>query len=165
MRRTAALAALGLTLLTAAACGDTKEPTTAPTAAAPTTAAASSANNEAACAAFEALFAQDRMQKFGVPVGQLIAARNAKNDAAAKEAEAKIKTELDGLVTDVQKISADASTDPAVKAQLDAAAAQITSAKDLKFLDGVTKTTDLQGPFTTLITGWIQPLAKTCGLT
>jgi hypothetical protein len=163
MRRTAALIALGLTLFTAAACGDTKEPTTAPTAAAPTTAAASTGNNEAACAAFEALFAQDRMQKFGIPIGQLIAARNAKNDAAVKDAEAKIKAELDGLQTDVQKISTD-TTDPALKGQLDAAAAEMTKAKDLKFLDGVTKTEDLQAVFTPLISGWILPLAQACGL-
>src|SRR3954470_782943 len=103
MRRTAALIALGLTLLTAAACGDNKT-TTTPTAAAPTTAAASP-DNEKACAAFQALFAQDRMVKFGTPVGQLIAARNAKNDSAAKAAEAKVKEEIDGLQADVAKIS------------------------------------------------------------
>jgi hypothetical protein len=162
MRRTAALIALGLTLFTAAACGDDK-PTTTPTGAAPATSAASTGNNAEACAAFQALFAQDRMTKFGVPIGQLIAARNAKNDAAAKDAEAKVKAEIDGLQADVAKISATA-TDPAVKAQLDTVGAEIAKAKDLKFLDGVTKVEDLQGPFTTLISGWILPLAQTCGL-
>jgi hypothetical protein len=162
MRRIAALAALGLTLLTAAACGGTKEPTTGPTAAAPTTAAAS-ADNTAACSAFKALFSTDRMTKFGVPIGQLIAARNAKNDAAAKDAETKVKAEIDALKADVQKISAD-STDPALKTQLDLAAGEIAKATDLKFLDGVTKTADLQGVFTPLITAWIVPLAQSCNL-
>jgi hypothetical protein len=103
------------------------------------------------------------MVKFGTPVGTLIAARNAKNDAAAKDAEAKVKAEIEALRADVAKISAD-STDPALKGQLDAAAAEIAKAKDLKFLDGVTKTEDLQGVFTPLITGWILPLAQACHL-
>jgi hypothetical protein len=161
MRRTIALIALGLTLLPAAACG-TDKTTATPTTAAPATSAAAPDNTQA-CTAFRALLAQDRMQKFGIPIGQLIAARNAKNDAAAKDAETKVKAELDGLQADVAKISATA-TDPVVKGQLDAAAAEIAKAKDLKFLDGVTKTEDLQGPFTTLISAWIAPLAQTCGL-
>jgi hypothetical protein len=163
MRRTAALIALGLTLVTAAACDDDATTTTGtPTAAAPTT-TAPSPDNAKACAAFNAVFSADRMTKLGTPIGRLINARNANNEAAAKDAKAKVKAQIEALRADVAKISADA-TDPALKVQLNAAAAEVAKAKDLKFLDGVTKTDDMQAVFTPLISGWLLPLAQACTL-
>jgi hypothetical protein len=163
MRRTVALVALGLTLLTAAACGDdTKDPTTAPTTAAPTSAAAS-ANTDKACADFKALFATDRMTKVGVPIGELLAYRNAGDDARAKDAEEKVKAEFDKIRTEVTTIAAE-SGDADLKSRLDQVAAEIEKSKDLKFLDEVDKVDELEKPFTEMLTGWILPIATVCDL-
>jgi hypothetical protein len=168
MRRIAALAALGLTMLAVTACGDTKEPTTtAPTTAATTAAATSAApsgNTDAACEQFKTVFAQDRMTQVGVPVGQLLAYRNAKDSANAKKAETKVKAEFDKLAADITKIGTD-SGDPAFQAKMDAVVAEINKSKDLAFLDDVKDVGDLEKPFTEMLTAWILPIATTCDLT
>src|SRR5262245_5704170 len=116
-QRTAALIVLGLTMFTAAACSDdSKNQGGAPTAAAPTSAAASAGNSDEACDAFKALFEEERMTKVGVPIGELIAYRNAKQDTNAKKAEDKVRAEFDKLRDEVKQISTSAG-DPELQAK------------------------------------------------
>jgi hypothetical protein len=160
MRRTAALAALSLTLLAAAGCDGSREPTTSPTTAAAPTA---SADTTRACAQFQQVFAEERMTQLGVSVGQLLAVREAGDQTAVTAAEEKVQQQVDKLAADVTTVGVE-SGDAELKAKLDQVAAEITKARDLAFLEGVKGVDNLEQPFTQLLTTWILPVAATCDL-
>lgn len=168
MRRLFAIAAIVITLSSAAACGTAPAGSTDTPGAGPavTTSAtpSSSANTKTVCAAFDKAADSNRMKAIGVPIGELLVAQQAKNAAKVTQAKAKITAELNKLSTEIGKIGAMA-TDPAVKTSFSQVAANVAaSAKDLKFLTNVKKIEDLEKPFTAELTSWVAPIASTCSL-
>lgn len=169
MRRLFVVAALGMMLSSAAACGTAPTGTTGAPAAGPSVTSAASptvaSNTKTVCAAFEKAIDSDRMKALGVPIGEMLVYQQANNTAKVKDSKVKISAELNKLSADIGKIGATA-TDASVKAAFSEVSANIAaSAKDLKFLANVKKIEDFEKPFTAELTSWVTPIAGTCSLT
>lgn len=162
MRRLLAATALAAVLLGAAACA---EDTPAPGASAPTAtgapAASAAAEAKAVCDEFNKLFAGQGTAGLTVAIGELLKARQGTDAAKTAAAEAKVKTELTTLQATISELSAKA-VDPALKATFEQVAANVGKAADLAFLEGTTKTAELEAKLTPAFLSWIMPLAATC---
>ena len=159
MRRILLVAIAGLFTLPVAACADNAgEPSSASTTPAATSGAS---NTEEVCQEIEAVFDESTFEPLGTSIGELIAFRQQGNSAEAAQAETEIKDQITAI-SDRFSAAAEKADDPELKQKLTTAAAQVSQATDLKFLENVQKPEDVQGPLTTLLTGWVTPIASVC---
>lgn len=163
MRRLLVVAALGLIVAPVAACSNSGEPSTAPTtpAASPTTPAANP--DEEVCAEFEAIFDGANFEVIGAAIGEYLVYREAGLEDEATKAEDKIKEQINGMADQVTDLAGRANG-AELKAGLGDVATEIRSATDLGFLEDVKSPEQLQGPMTAMLTGWITPVAESCGI-
>src|SRR5690606_28317726 len=94
-------------------------------------------------------------------IGEYLVYREADMTDQAAEAEDKIKEQITGLADQVSGL-ADQAASEELKANLGDVETEIRSATDLAFLEGVESPEDLQEPMTTMLMGWITPVALTC---
>ena len=159
MRRLLLVVTLGLLTLPVAACAD-NSPNASATTPAPAT-STDSGNTEEVCKEIEAVFDQTTFEPLGASIGELIVYREAGDAAKVAETETKIKGQITAIA-DKFTAAAEKADDPELKAKLTGIAAQVTTATDLKFLENVKSPEDIEAPLTTMLMGWITPLATTC---
>jgi hypothetical protein len=171
MRRAILAVALGGVLMTGAACDSTGDADTtaasAPSAAAiPSSEPASpapdySANTKLICGRVQKIFAKD-LAGFGTQVGKMIAYKEAKQTADAKQAQKAAGAELKDVGAKVRKETA-AAQDPQLRqAGATSAAKFVKTAGDATFFDKIKTTKDLDRVIERQMTEWFTPVAGFC---
>ncbi|BCJ41179.1 hypothetical protein GCM10010168_45230 [Actinoplanes ianthinogenes] len=168
MRRTILAVTAGALLLTGAACGSksdttaTPAATTAATTVSATPAADYTADTKKVCTDVTTLLGGDKMKKFGEELGKLIAYKQAKATAKAKQARTDAGTRLKAAATELNAITAKAQ-DPELKA----AGAKIqqnmnASAADDTFFAKFKTEADISKALETEMTVWFTPMDSFC---
>jgi hypothetical protein len=158
MRRLLLAATITLFAMPIAACAD-DQPTAAGTT--PAVTASATGNTKEICEEIEAIFGNATFEPLGAAIGELIVYREQGMSAEAAQAETKIKDQITAIA-DKFTAAAQKADDPELKAKLESAATQVVAATDLKFLENVKSAEDIQGPMTTMLMGWMTPIAALC---